>query len=147
MKYCTLEWWHGIQSGNIRDPWEQYQAHFERIRNHLPKSLIDLHENVSMHDANLVSMSFFTAEATLLIELRGDDGQGGARRFRLAYSGVERFLALTGAELPGPTGFGDLGYEEVHLVDVNLIEHDLLFSSGIELQIAFADLELTWTDG
>jgi hypothetical protein len=146
MKYCTLEWWHGIQCGDVRDPWKQYQAHFQRIRDRLPSSLIDLHENVSMHDANLVSMTLLPADTTLLIELSGDDGQGGARTFHLEYSGVERFFTLTGAELPGPTGFGDLGYEEVHLVDDELIEHDLLFSSGIELQIIFADLQLTWTD-
>lgn len=48
--------------------------------------------------------------------------------------------------LPGPHGFGDVGYDEADInVDGNL-EHRLLFSSGIEMQVVFRGFELNWED-
>ena len=42
--------------------------------------------------------------------------------------------------LGGPHGFGDLGYDEIDVGEDGPFEHRLLFSSGIELAVRFADL-------
>ncbi|HWX42575.1 MAG TPA: hypothetical protein VN345_15600 [Blastocatellia bacterium] len=44
--------------------------------------------------------------------------------------------------LVGPNGFGDLGYDEIEVLDGGMFEHRLLFSSGIELAIMFEEFRL-----
>lgn len=146
MRFFTLDWRHGIQSLESPDVFDDYQIHFDRIRDRLPRSLIQLHQEVSLHDANVTSMTTLFDTEVFQIQLLGFTSKGSARRIQLDYSGVTAIRVLIGSPLGGPTGFGDLGYCEVHVADAELLEHDLLFSSGIELQITFADLQLTWTD-
>jgi hypothetical protein len=146
VKFFTLDWWHGVQEFESRDVFDEYQIHFDRISDRLPHSLVQLHQEVSLHDANVTSMTTAVDAGVLQIQLLGYTREGGVRRIQLGYSGVKTIQVLTGSPLGGPTGFGDLGYCEVHVADAELLEHDLLFSSGIELQIMFSDLDLTWTD-
>lgn len=60
----------------------------------------------------------------------------------MRYDGVRTVTSCAASErgLPGPGGYGDLGYTEVHLVG-GRPEHWLLFSSGIEIQIAFESFD------
>ena len=37
--------------------------------------------------------------------------------------------------LPGPHGYGDLGNDEIEVLDGGLLDHRLLFSTGVELTL------------
>lgn len=73
---------------------------------------------------------------------------GASRRFTLGSTGVRSFHSTQSDEpaLSGPTGYGDLGYWEVHLAG-DALEHRLLFSTGVELRVVFEGLGLTLRDG
>ena len=84
---------------------------------------------------------------TVQMRLTGDDGHGRLRKFQLDYVGVTSFKSIAEHEkgLPGPQGYGDLGYEEIDVVD-GLFVHGILFSGGIEFEIRFKGFELSYDD-
>ena len=55
----------------------------------------------------------------------------------LHYSQVEEVISTADPEkgLPGPHGYGDLGYDEIERFQSGLLEHRMLFSSGIVLTV------------
>lgn len=136
MRFFTMEWWCGIQAGAGNSPSEAYAAHLAVVRDLLPPDLVDTEESVSLHDARLRRLVF--ADSTLVLGLEGDE------RLTLTYTGVERFESDADPDvgLPGPAGYGDLGYCEVDVLPGGAIEHRLLFSSGIELAVVFRDFRL-----
>ncbi len=148
MKFFTIEWWRRIQSGDVSDPMDAFRQHLDSIRDKLPPDLLVLQHAVSLHDANLHLLSHDSTAATLTLTLHGDDGSGGLRVFKLLYGGVvsHRFTSDPDVALPGPRGFGDLGYDEPDVLTDGLFQHRLLFSSGIELQVDFADFKLEYRD-
>lgn len=150
MKFFTFHGWSGLQTPEATacaDPGRAYREHLSRIRERLPADLLRLEEDVSIHDARVDRLTLDPADALLTLELRGDDGKGGPRRFSLEYSGVRRFDSLThkNRSLPGPGGYGDLGCWEIDLVRDGF-EHRLLFSSGIEIHIEFKGFRLDFSD-
>lgn len=64
-------------------------------------------------------------------------------RVRLSYRGVDGMTIETDPDgvLPGPAGFGDLGYSEIDRPVPDLFEHRLLFSSGLELRVRFREFD------
>ncbi|UYV11654.1 MAG: DUF4085 domain-containing protein [Phycisphaera sp.] len=155
MKFFTFGWWWGGQNPNGPNPNDAsnaYRAHLDTIRDRLPADVLRLEgepdEGVSIHDARLVSLGIDAAAHTLTLVLDGDDGSGGARRFTLGYTGVRSFHSTQSdaPALPGPTGYGDLGYWEAHLAE-GAFEHRFLFSTGIELRVVFEGLGLSLRDG
>lgn len=141
MRYFTLEWWRGVQIGSDDDPAAEYASHLATIRDHLPPDLLATEESVSLHDSRLRHLRLLTAERFLSLAL---SNYAGDERITLHYSGVERFesTADPDAGLRGPFGYGDLGYCEVNLLPGGSFEHRLLFSSGIELVVAFRGFRL-----
>ena len=148
MKFYTIQWWCGIQSGDVSDPIDAFLQYLDSIRDQLPQDLLVLQDAVSVHDANLHLLSHGSAAATLTLTLHGDDGSGGLRVFTLLYGGVasHRLISDPDFGLPGPNGFGDLGYDEPDVLADGLFQHRLLFSSGIELQVDFASFKLEYQD-
>ncbi|MES2788246.1 MAG: hypothetical protein V4719_01405 [Planctomycetota bacterium] len=148
MKFFTMEWWSGCQRLEFYDPMPDFQSHLDTIRDRLPPDLLALQETVSLHDANLCELDLDVGAGALEIQLNGDDGTGGLRRFTLQYSEVDSFRSIADRDigLPGPHGYGDLGYNEADLTDTGMFEHRLLFSTGIELQIVFGNFSLEWED-
>ena len=57
----------------------------------------------------------------------------------LKYEGVHSFKSTVDTERGriGPAGYGDLGYDEFHLLAPRQFEHAFLFSSGIEIAVEF----------
>lgn len=147
MKYFTFEWWSGLQSAQAQsDPSAAYREHLAKVRDQLTPDLLRLEGEVSIHDGRVHDLSVDLSAQQLALTLDGDDGKGGACRFELTYSGVREFKSTTndGESLPGPGDYGDLGYWEVHVVPDGY-EHRMLFSSGIEFRIVFADMTLDTT--
>lgn len=148
MRFFTVDWWRGIQEGEISDPVDAYRAHFQNIRDQLPPDLAALSESVSLHDSRLRSLNLDTETQSLQVSLVGDDGRGGLRRSWLTYHRVQSFQSFADpdAGLNGPHGYGDWGYDESDVLSDGLFEHRILFSTGIDMRIAFADFSLTFTD-
>ena len=148
MKFYTIEWWCGIQSGDASDPMDAFREYLDSIRDRLPSDLLVLQDSVSLHDARMHLFSHDASRRTLSLTLHGDDGSGGLRVFPLLYHGVvaHRFSSDPDVGLPGPNGFGDLGYDEPDVLSDDLFQHRLLFSSGIELQVDFSNFKLEYRD-
>ena len=148
MKYFTLDWWNGIQvNTNDDDPFELYESYYQSIQEKLPGAFLKLHNEIYLHDGNLKSILFSSYNNDLDITIDADDGKGNLRKIKLNYSGVIQYKSYSNKDngLPGPLGYGDLGYHEVEILK-NCLEHRILFSSGIEIQIQFKDLQLTYKD-
>jgi hypothetical protein len=150
MKYFTLKWWGG-KTGNVMAVNAEYCHYMDSVRKVLPKDLWELYWKVSLHDARLRRLQF--ADGMLELKLDGerkDKGRlrPGLRRFRLCYQGVSAITSLADPRkgLPGPFGYGDLGYHEIEIIEEGLYEHRILFSSGIELQMRFSGFVLAYED-
>lgn len=139
MRYFTLDWWRGV--GAEGDPVTAYQAHLAAVRDRLPPALVALEEMPLLHDARLRELVLTPTTGSVVLVL---ESYAGNERFTLTYTGVERFAGTADptAGLPGPAGYGDLGYTEADALPGGASEHRLLFSTGIELAVIFRGLEL-----
>ena len=117
MKFFTLDWWCGLQQLEDYDPVPEFQKHLSTIRERIPEGLLALQETISLHDARLRSLDYSSHNNSLTLQLDGDDGTGGSRQFMIRYSDVVSFKTIADPErgLPGPHGFGDLGYDEADI--------------------------------
>lgn len=149
MKHFTIQWW----SGEIEDQmpaFKAYEAYLAGVKHRLPGDLRRLTEDVSLHDSRLRRLTIVPEKRELIVDLDGcghdqDQKAYHALKIRLAYSHVVSFesLADPDAGLPGPHGYGDLGYDEIELLDAGVFQHRMLFSSGIEFVVTFGSLALT----
>lgn len=141
MKFFTSEWWSGCQRGNNGgDAFAACRAHVDAIRERLTPELLALQERLSLHDANLIALRITPETRTGVIRLILADG----RELELRYSGLSAFESVQTADnaLEGRGGFGDLGYDEVDVLDDGSFEHRMLFSSSIEMRFRFSALKL-----
>jgi hypothetical protein len=148
LRFITLDWWRG---DDPRDPFPAYQAHLAKIRQLLPARLIGLQEDCRLHDAEVQSTRYESASGVFVIDLIAYEeeeapARTNARRVRLRYSQVVSIFSTVDPRgaLPGPGGYGHLGYDEVDVTKEGHLEHRLLFSTGIEMQIVFAEFGLEW---
>jgi hypothetical protein len=143
MKFFTLDWWRGLQQLEDYDPVLECKRHLSAIRERIPEGLLALQETVSLHDANLRSLDYASHDKSLRLQL-----DVAARQYVIRYTDVVSFRTIVDRErgLPGPRGFGDLGYDEADITADGDFEHRLLFSAGIEIQIVFRAFELKWKD-
>ena len=143
-----MRWWRGEVHIDPRDP---YAAHVASIRHLVPAELLRLDESQFdvLHDAKLRELHIDAPGAELKLVLDGDDGRGGFQRLRLTYRNVSSLKSVADPDigLPGPHGYGDLGYSEIDVMDDGGLEHRLRFSSGIELHIRFANFSLAVDGG
>lgn len=148
MKFYTMDWWMSLQRLEFVDPTPAYMAYLDSIRDRLPPDLLQLQESISIHDAHLRFADYCRDTGMLGIALDGDDGHGGLRQFHLRYSDVTVFRTTNNPDngFAGPHGYGDLGYDEADITIDGLIEHRMLFSSGIELQIICGGVNVSWRD-
>lgn len=132
---------------NGPDPLDIYEEYFQSIKENIPVGFQKLHDEIYLHDGNVTNLKYAGNVGELSIKLNNDDGKGNLREIALSYSGVTLFESVANQEkgLPGPLGYGDLGYDEVELLE-NGFEHRILFSSGIEFKINFTNMELVYHD-
>lgn len=150
MKYFTLRWWEGKVENSMAVN-ERFCRYVTSVKKSLPKDLWRLFWNVSLHDAHLRRLHFAHNKLELKLDgERWDKGKHrpGLRRFRLRYEGVSRMTSLANPKrgLGGPKGYGDLGYDEIEVIDREVFEHRILFSTGIELQIRFSNFALWYQE-
>jgi hypothetical protein len=140
VRFFTLDWWRGTQTGDVGDPSAEYARRLDAIRDQLPVDLLAVQESNPLHDARLRQWVILPAAASAQLVL---DSYSGDERFTLSYTGVERIKSTPdpSAGLAGPYGYEDLGYDEVDALASGAFEHRLLFSTGIELAVVFRGFE------
>lgn len=150
MKYFTLDWW---EAGCDERMVARYLTQLYRQLDQFPQDLVKLADRMSLHNAKLLSFQYDNEISVLKLDLDGyaydeDFNVLGGRRFFLNYKNVLRLQSQADPQkgLEGPFGYGDVGYDEIEVVSAGLFEHRLLFSSGIELNIQFRDVELIHID-
>ncbi len=144
MKYFTLDWWRGDSECDL----EQYNSYIHSIRPYFTANLADFVDNISLHDAQIVHFYLDMESKRLEFLLKALFPSNGPATheyhdLKLIYTEVSRF-GSTGTPdkaLGGPASYGELGYDEIELFDEQLFEQRFLFSSGIELQIQFMNIE------
>jgi hypothetical protein len=136
MRFFTMEWWRAVQSGSNDNPSDAYERHLALLRP-LPAAVAAMDQVPSLHDARFNGLDHVRDSVVVRLDRWGE--RGGWVAIQLRYGGVEQLIVSSEPDggLPGPNGFGDLGYYELDLATPDLYEHRLLFSSGIELAIRF----------
>jgi hypothetical protein len=152
MKFFTIEWWSG-ETNYDASIFDRYQIFINSFLDRLPADHRRLATELSLHDAHLLNLVAALDRRTVQLHL---DGRGFnatnksyfGRRFTLTYSGVTKIETTANPTkgLPGPHGFGDLGYDEIELLDSGSIEHRMLFSTGIVLSIQHSDFSIALDD-
>ena len=153
MKFFTIELWSGEIEGDHMDVFDRYREHIEQIFPDLAEDHRRLVNEVSLHDARLLSLTGDYSDASVVLTL---DGSGYdettksyfQRQFVLRYDGVQSLRSNADPEkgLPGPHGYGDLGYDEVDVLEPELFEHRMLFSTGITISIRHRAFNLQFED-
>ena len=163
MKYFTTEWW---SSDSYSDtPGKAYAAYIESIRPSLSPDLLALLDTVYLHDSKVRHLDVNMNHKRTVLLLDGyvnpwtPEGADRARRISLQYENVRSLEIIKKEEAPDipdnsvwipevgePIDHSDLGYDEIELLDDGSYEHRMLFASGIEMQIRFGDLKVTFKD-
>jgi hypothetical protein len=148
MKFFTFSWWCGeYEEADADAVAGKYRDHFASIEDRLPASILDFARHHSLHDARLEKFSLNVVDQAAELHVRGWDPKCEEKRaYSLFYSVVSGVLSQGSPEEPlgGPGGFGDLGYDEFDLLEDDKIEHRMLFSTGIELSVAFSDFRFAY---
>ncbi len=145
MKYMTLKWWNQAQSNEYDPkPLQKYNDYYKSIKDILPTSFVTLHEEVFLHDGELYESRYMSSENNLILKVLNQNEERGPSNIKLEYQDVSLFelRANKGLGLPGPLGFGDIGYHEVEVLEGNY-KHSITFSSGIEMNIICRNLLLS----
>ena len=148
MKFFTMARWRGDDSSGW--PLDAYRNHLQSIRSQIPAWFIE--PDFSTHDSRLRLMHMDVRRAELVMELDdatriSDDGhlaENGRARMGFGEVSLVECLGDPKLGLPGPSGFGDWGYDEIDVLDGNGLELRVLFSSAIELRVCFGDFKAEW---
>ncbi len=152
MKYFSIQYWSDYEQ--ISDLRKSYRAYISSVETRLPtdlKSLTGGGGNISLNDANIERFVMSVENASVSIMMNGKWIQGavtGLRVFHLSYIGVTQVVSIVDPDVEGlsESGYGDHGFDELEVLENNLCEHRMLFSSGIELHIRFRDFFLDYKD-
>ena len=145
MKFFTRQW---LEAGspNADEVFARYLHHLESIEDALPRSLLELQADHTLHDARVRNVECDFASGGLALTLDGWDTDLQRRvRYTLEFSEVVAFEQ----SLPPATGrpeLGDLAYWECSLSGSD-IELGMLFVSGAEFRIVFTGFGFTHEPG
>ena len=135
MKYFTSEWWaSGCDDETV---FKKYHEYLSSISSDLPKRLLTIQNEFTLHDANVKEIHSSFADDSVTIKLLGWDRVFKERiAYTLRYSGVDRFEQILPQEEYVESELGDLGYWEYEYLG-NSTEMRMLFASGAEFTIIF----------
>lgn len=144
----TIEKWTGA-NGTALEALKEYGQYLDSVFATLPAELQRFTSKVSLHDARMRHLHL--AAGILKLKLDGSGYQAEPRsyfkrRFELTYEGVHSLTSTADPEagLPGPHGYGDLGYDEIEVLANGGYEHRMLFSTGIELHVQFTEFSFNY---
>lgn len=144
MQFFTKEWATGLLSD---DAWQtvrvQYTTHIEKLLPQFPVSLVELATQVSLHDGLIQQITIDTKHRYLDMLFRCGDQQVGYFDLKLLYTGVlTDSLDLDALSSVASNQSVECLFDEIDLESKQIYVHRLLFSSGSEIAIRFAQLEL-----
>ena len=150
MKYFTLDLWFADQDlDSDADPsfeaLQRYKAYLASVIEKLPVDFVVMLETICIHDANLRELQVNIEQHQVTLRLdAGNITIREGRKVKLHYTNVSSLTSTSDPEkgLAGPNGYGDLGNDEIEVLEDGEYEHRILFSSGIELNIRFRDFHL-----
>jgi len=152
MKYFSTNCWNDYaQTKEIR---KSYLSYVDSISPYIPtsfKSLTGGGGDITLNDASVEHLVVSLGDSTVSMVMNGKWIQGtvtGLRIFSLSYTGVTEVVSIVDPDADGlsGSGYGDHGFDEIEVIENNLYEHRMLFSSGIELRIRFHDFLLDYRD-
>lgn len=142
MKYFSVKWWNADDEPAVDafDAFGAYREHFERIRQLLPSRLVDFSQNLTLHDAEIASLTISDDRERADLRLLGDGKSGCLRRILLQYE------ELKAAPILDATEPGTIISDEIDITENGEIEHCLLLSYGQELTFGFSKFDYRWED-
>jgi hypothetical protein len=141
MRFFTIDWWRDVQRGSAANPSEAYEAHLASLRP-FPMPVARLDQLPSIHDAHVRRVDHLGTAVSITLD--SWDEKGSVVQVALSYRGVDSMTLEADRDgLPGPAGFGDLGYCEIDRPSRDVFEHRLLFSSGLELCVRFREFDFS----
>ena len=142
MKYFTTEWWEN-SCENAQQVFASYREHLKAIESLLPRQLIELEQNHTLHDSEVKNIFCSFKDRSLVIELLGwDVNLQFPVKYKLAFSEVEYFNQIFPQQAYVESELGDLGYWELDVIG-GKIQMNMLFVSHAEFLIAFQDFKFT----
>lgn len=152
MNYFSIRCWSDYE--RITDIRKSYSSYINSVKAQLPESLKSLTGgggSISLNDANIKHLAVSLENSTMDIVMDGKWIQGvatGLRVFHLSYIGVTQIVSVVDPDVDGlsESGYGDHGFDEIEVLENNLYEHRMLFSSGVELRTRFRDFRLNYND-
>jgi hypothetical protein len=134
-----MEWW----ANHCEPPsvFEDYGRYIDAVRGALPSTAPTFLDRHTLHDA--VVRQFAINLENQLVRVSAD-GFATVERpvaYDLEYRGVTDVVIAGSSDeaLGGPPGLGHLGYHEFEPLASDLVEHRLLFSTGVEIQLRFRE--------
>jgi len=135
-----MAWWaNRCEPESVIDEYCQFVA---SVRGVLPATVTAFIDRHTLHDAVVRRFDVTMDQKSARLSADGFDCElNGSVAYDLQYAGVAEVVVLNGDDeaLGGPTGLGDLGYDEFEPIDGGLVEHRMLFSTGVEITIRFRE--------
>jgi hypothetical protein len=135
MKFFTSEWW----GNNCEDAsvFKRYDKYLESVASSLPKNLLLLHSDHTLHDAEVKKITSSFDTKIVNVELRGWDAPlQNPVYYKLQFSGVREFHQVFPQQEYVESELGDLGYWEIEALKHGT-EVRMLFVSNAEFRIVF----------
>jgi hypothetical protein len=142
MRYFTPEWWASAGDHLDDEPIEAYRKWFDEARARLPAQVGVFFDRHTLHDARIAGWDADYGSDTLNLLLHGWDVSFNRRfAYDLRYSGANAFKLVPHlrSEMVSVEHLGDLGYDEFDVLRAGVFEHRMLFASGQEMVVRFAD--------
>ncbi len=135
MKYFTSEWWSsGCEDESV---FERYQEYLSSVSSQLPKNLLSIYNEFTLHDANVKEISSNYRDRSVTIRLNGWDLEFKEKiKYTLQFTDVEQFEQILPQEEYVESELGDLGYWEYEALG-EITEMRMFFASGAEFTIKF----------
>ena len=160
MKYFTYSSLAGDNPEEDHAIASKYHPYLESITPDLPSELQRFLRKCCLHDATLLHLDLSVDDHELRMEFVGDHyaealapeekiPDNYARRFWLTYRGVKSFT-MTGEPKRRSSWTqaycGEFAYDEFEILGPKFYEQRMIFSTGIEFQIHFADFLFKYED-
>ena len=142
MRYFTAEWWESAGDHLDDEPIEAYRKWFDEARARLPAQVGVFFDRHTLHDSRIAGWDADYSSSILNLLLHGWDVSFNRRiAYDLRYSDASAFklVSCPRSEIVSLGDLGDLGYDEFDVLRDGMFEHRMLFASGQEMVVRFAD--------
>jgi len=139
IQWITMQDWAGVNSRgrghnaktlvSMEQRRDAYWRRFDEMKGRLPEALVKA--DSLLHDARLAEVQSNSEKQELRLLVKPCDGKAQW----WVFTGVRNHRWINHRlQLPGPDGFGDMGYSEIRLTSGGFAMA-ILFSSGLELVV------------